>query len=556
MPRLWRRLVAMAVTALCLLPALGVATAVGGSQHALRAQSLPRPPTLRLAMPDVSPTADPALVADEDNVELASLLYSGLVRLDASYHVIPDAAQSISLSSDHLTYTFHLRKGMHFSNGDPLTAADFEFAMNRSLSPAIKSPSATTYLLDIKGATAVATSKAKSVSGIRVVNALTLEVRLRYPVPYFLMELTYPTSYALDKKRLGTSDNTSWYTDPVGSGPYKVKSWNPDSKIVLTPNTRYYGPRLATGQVAIFLNALPGSSQSLYQYVSHSLDIAPLPSYDSKLARLPGIHDTPLLAIAGIYMNFSTKPMSNGHVRQALMLALKRQALVSSSMGSMVSPFTGFVPPGQLGFDGRLRVPSPNLETARKELALAGYPAGKGFPVTTLYYSVDPNDTDMARAIRDLVHSIVKRWHTALRLPIDSQELTLNTLFSKAQSGSLPLYVSGWSANYPDPHDWLSSQWKSDALNNNVHFNNKRFDTVVSAADATWSYQRRLGLYDEAQQILVNNAAWIPLYIPHRLVYVRPTVKNLVVTGYGIIPRSGRWADVDVTALPAKGRVL
>src|SRR5205823_3647347 len=122
--------------------------------------------TLRLAIANSSPTVDPALVADEENVQLASLLYSGLVRLDPSYQVVPDAAAKYSVSPDHKTYTFYLRKGLKFSNGDPVTASDFEFSITRSLNPVLKSPSAPTYLLDIKGARAMLDGKAKSVSGV------------------------------------------------------------------------------------------------------------------------------------------------------------------------------------------------------------------------------------------------------------------------------------------------------------------------------------------------------------------------------------------------------
>jgi peptide/nickel transport system substrate-binding protein/oligopeptide transport system substrate-binding protein len=114
------------------------------------------------------------------------------------------------------------------------------------------------------------------------------------------------------------------------------------------------------------------------------------------------------------------------------------------------------------------------------------------------------------------------------------------------QSNKLPLYLSGWSADYPDPHDWLSLQWETGALDNNVHYSNPHFDELAQTADVTWNYTARMRLYNQAQQTLVDDAAWIPLYIPHRVVYMRSTVQNLSVTGYGIIPRSGSWAQVQV----------
>jgi ABC-type oligopeptide transport system substrate-binding subunit len=117
------------------------------------------------------------------------------------------------------------------------------------------------------------------------------------------------------------------------------------------------------------------------------------------------------------------------------------------------------------------------------------------------------------------------------------------------------LYLFGWSADYPDPHDWLSLQWKSDALNNNVHYRSKVFDRLVSNGDVTWNVAKRMRFYNAAQRQLVKDAAWIPLFIPHRLVYIRPGVDNLVVTGYGVMPRSGGWSAVRITTVSTSRRL-
>jgi ABC-type oligopeptide transport system substrate-binding subunit len=549
----WLGLGGVALVLALVIPALTFASAKG-------APPLPpspgRPPihrtTLRLAMPDAPATVDPALVADEENVQLAELLYSGLVRLDASYNVVPDAAASYKISPDHRTYTFYLRKGLKFSNGDPVTAADFRYSITRGLSPALKSPSAPVYLQDIQGAAAVLSGKAASVSGIRVLDSTTLQVTTIWPVPYFLMELTYPTSFVLDQKRisrLGPPDNSAWYANPVGSGPFKLKSWIPNTQMVLTPNKNYYGPASTLKSVNISLGGLPDSD--LYQYVSRNLDVVGLPLYQTSLLHDPGVRRTKMLAVDGIYMNFKSKPFGNLHVRRALTLALDRASLVTSSMGVTVTPFAGHVPPGQAGYDPQLKALAYDPVRARAELDAAGTANAKALSGATLYYEDQP-------AIAKLATALAKAWHKTLKISIDTRALTLNTLLAKVQSGTLPLYMLGWSADYPDPHDFLSLQWKSDAPNNDVHFSDKSFDDLMSTADVTWSFTRRMHLYDLGQQRLVDDAAWIPLYIPHRLVYVRPGVVNLVLTGYGLIPRSGSWSRVQIQSTPAKkqGRAL
>lgn len=506
------------------------------------ATPVPTTEVLRVAMPDAAPTVDPALVADEENVQLANLLYGGLVRLDSHYHPVPASAKSWTISPDHRTYTFILRSGLKFSNGDPVTASDFAFSINRSLSPALKSPSAPTYLLDIEGASAVLAGKATSASGVKVLNSTTLSITVRWPVPYFLTELTYPTSFALDAKRLkklGSIDATSWYSSPVGSGPYRVKSWAPNSNMVLVPNAHYPEAKKAIKRIEISLAPLPSSN--LYQYVDTNLDVTPLPPTGTWLAQQSGVHQTRMLAIDGIYFNLRTKPFDNRDVRFALLSALHRTEVVEKYMGANVTPFAGDVPPGENGYDSHLQQFGFNPATARKALQRAGFTAVHSFPQTTLYYADDPT-------LAKLATGIVKEWHTNLGITVNTQALTLNTLLAKVQSGSLPLYIGGWSADYPDAHDWLTLQWSTGSLNNNVHYSNTAFDKLVATADVTWNAKNRAALFDRAQQLLVNDVAWLPLYIPHRFEYVRPSVSNLYVTGYGIIPSRGDWASVRLAA--------
>lgn len=533
-------LVVMMVIAVSVLPALSRSSVTASAPTPTSKRRAPITsrslPTLRLAMPDASPTIDPALAADDSNAELASLMYEGLVRLNAHYRVVPAAAARFTIAPDHRTYTFYLRHDLRFSNGNPITAYDFRFAITRSLDRAVKSPSAPTYLQDIQGARAKLAGKATSVSGIKVINDYTLQLKARWAVPYFLMELTYPTSYALDQRaitKLGPADNTSWYSNPVASGPYRLKSWIPNVKMVLVPNKYFAGPQPQLKQIVISFTPLPVTG--LYHYVTNSLDIVSLPAGSRSLVHEVGVHETKMLAIDGIYMNLQRKPFNDRNVRRALTLALNRPALVQHSLGSSVTPFEGDVPPGESGYDSHLRVLPFDGIAARA--ALKTGLGGKSFPNVTLYYADDPS-------LGRLANAISKSWHSTLGITVSTSALTVNTLLAKVQTGSLPLYLGGWSADYPDPHDWLSLQWQSDMLNNNVDYQSKTFDQLTEAADVTWKSSKRQGLYNQAQQVLVHDAAWIPLYIPHRLVYIRPQVKNVTLTGYGLIPTDGAWARV------------
>jgi ABC-type oligopeptide transport system substrate-binding subunit len=499
-------------------------------------------PTLRLAMPDTSLEVDPALVADEPNVQLANLMYSGLVRLDSSYHVVKDLASSIRISKDRRTYVFAMRSNARFSNGDPVVADDVRYSIERSLNPALKSPTSPTYLIDIAGAYEYVTGKAKSVSGVKVLGPHTVQITTRWPVPYFLMELTYPTSYVLDEKLLksGPIDSTSWYSNPVGSGPYKLKSWV-QSKVDLVPNKYFVGPKPALSHITISLSSLP--TTAIYQYLTHSVDVVSLPQYDHTLVHNTGIREQRMLAVDGVYMNLQSKLFKSLALRRALTLALNRPAIVKGALGGSATPFLGSVPRDQPGYYSGLRPLGFSPSQAQANLKAAGYPGGKKFPSLTLYYREDP-------AVQQLAGLIVASWHKYLHINVAIQGLTLNTLFAQVQANKLPIYLFGWLADYPDPHDLLSLQWETGALNNNVRYSDAHFDKLVEAADVTWNTKNRMSLYNQAQQVLVDDAAWIPLYIPHRLVYVRPTVVNLAVTGYGVMPKTGSWAQVQVRKPP------
>jgi oligopeptide transport system substrate-binding protein len=543
----WKARGAGLVLFACLLPAITQASGhSSAAKPTIKPTAKPTVVSLRIALA-VGPRVDPALVEDEESVELANLLYSGLVRLDASYKVVPAGASSYSISSDHRHYTFHLRPDFRFSNGDPVRAEDYKFAIIRSLDAGIKSPTAPVYLLDVQGAGDFLTGKAKTVSGIKVIDTHTLQITTRWPVPYFLMELTYPTSFALDEKairKLGPMDNTAWYSNPVGSGPYRLKSWVPNGKVVLVPNKYFPGPAPRIKQVVISVGALQGTGLDLYHFVRQNIDVANL-SYDSTLVGLQGIRQTNSLIIDGIYMNVKVAPFGDKRVRRALTMALDRNSLISATMAHTVTPFGGYVPAGEAGYNPHLKLLPFDVAQARLELKAAGFPNGKGFPSTTLYYAASPG---MAR----LVAAVAQQWRTALQIHIDTRGLEQSVLLTKQAQNSLPLYLSGWTADYPDPHDWLSLQWKSDAINNNMHYSNKAFDWYVATADVTWDWRRQQQLYNAAQESLVQDAAWLPLYIPHRLTYIRPSVDNLALTGYGVIPRSGSWAQVAVKTTSSK----
>ena len=175
-------------------------------------------------------TLDPAAANEALSNSYIMQIYSGLMKLDNNLEPVPDIAASMpTISSDGLTYTFHLRTDVKFSDGKPVTANDFQYSWNRAANPATNSPTAATYLGDIVGVNDVLSGKATQITGIKVIDNYTLQVAINSPESYFLYKLTFPASFVVEKSNVDSS--TNWWQTPIGTGPFKVQEWKTQHRI-------------------------------------------------------------------------------------------------------------------------------------------------------------------------------------------------------------------------------------------------------------------------------------------------------------------------------------
>src|SRR5579863_7470032 len=198
-------------------------------------------------VPDIA-TFDPGLSTDAPSIDAIDLVFTGLVELDDNGNVQPYLAQSWTVSSDNLTYTFHLRPNLKFSDGTPLTSADVAYSIDRALQPATKSGTGPYYLRYVKDATALAAGKIKTIIGdsIKTPDANTISITAALPAAFFLDALTYPCSYVLEKSlvdKYGSPGFTDHLTEGGGDGPFKVEEYTHSKQIVFVPNPLYYGPK-------------------------------------------------------------------------------------------------------------------------------------------------------------------------------------------------------------------------------------------------------------------------------------------------------------------------
>lgn len=535
-------------------PAISAQPAPAGSPvpQAVIARGDAPPDTLRWSIEGVNDVAslDPAQAGDSATVTVVGLIFGGLVRLSETLEVEPNDASSWDTSADGRRYTFTLRDGLKFANGDLVTASDYAYAINRAIQPETGSFGAPTQLAPIVGAAEVVSGTKTIASGIRALDRSTLQIELISPSASFLQQLTFPYTFVVQRSLV--ESGTNWATAPYGTGPYVVREWQRGKSIVLTANKYYW-----QGQpgVANLLIPFSSDSASAYQnYLAGKLDIMgslqnPLPA-----ALLPAVREaadfrtSPSLITRYIGFNNQMLPFDNDAVRRAFALAVDKTTIVDQVLGGEAVIANRILPPGMIGTNIPIKPLAFDPAAAQAALASAGYVGGKGFPSVTLTYSPEGENELVVRALQ-------RDWQQYLGVTITLEPIDTNA-FSKrldttrlTPAEGLQMYYSVWGADYPDPQNFLSLQLLTTSRYNNGNFADPNFDRLVNEADqigARTQIQRRILLYNQAEQIAIDRVGWLPLLHAKAHLLLNPRVKGIVVTPNGfIIPN---WSKVQLGA--------
>ncbi|MDP6451849.1 MAG: ABC transporter substrate-binding protein, partial [SAR202 cluster bacterium] len=221
------------------------------------------------------PTLDPHLTTDTTSAGIVVELFSGLVTLNTDLQLVPDVAESWEISDDGLVYTFHIRPDAKFHDGKQITAEAFKWSIERAASPETASPVADTYLADIAGVQQVLDGELTDISGIQVIDSLTLQITIDAPKAYFLAKLTYPTAYVLDQENV-EAGGRNWTDNLNGSGPFRLKEYRIGERIILERNENYY--REPPYVDSVFMNLAGGQSMAMYE--NDEIDITGVGLFD------------------------------------------------------------------------------------------------------------------------------------------------------------------------------------------------------------------------------------------------------------------------------------
>jgi oligopeptide transport system substrate-binding protein len=486
-------------------------------------------------------TLDPARGSDLNGRQAAQLIFGGLVRFGPRYTILPDAASHWSLSDHGRVYTFYLRPNVRFGDGTTLTVADIVFSLERVLSPPYAHLSGAYLLSDIAGASALSQGRAFHATGIRAINPRTLQIQLTRPTGSFLSKLATPAGYLTSRTRV-ERDPLHWAEHAIGTGPFLISRWIHNNGLLLVPNPYYWGGKLRIG--GIDMPFIPEPLTAYKRYRAGAVDIVGTVSFPAQvLYEVRGESDfqsSPKLATVFLTLNERAVPLGSALVRAALARSIDKAFIVRKLYSGFAHPTNGMIPPGMPGYARTLPGTGYDPVRARRLLARAGFPGGRGLP--TIVYAVDQDAQSLA-----LAGALAGQWNHVLGVHIRLEQHRHADYLTLLEHRQYQIAVINWTADFPDPQNFLSQQLRTGSPNNNGGWNNRSFDRLVDRADSLpASNGVRLRLYHEAEVLAMDGAATIPLFNPSTGILLRGDIHGLDVSGGQMLARS--WASV--TARP------
>ncbi len=517
---------------LCLMLVVAACTTSTTTPTALPATNATAPTiggggNLILTLGDDPATLDPALVGDVDSGLVVRHLFSGLVKLDNNLESVPDLAESIAVSADERTYTFKLRPGITFADGTAITAEDVRWSIERATDPATGPIVAPTYLDDIQGVNEKVSGAASSLSGLKVVDDQTLEITLREPSALFLLKLTHPPSFVVDRRAVARGGD--WFEQPNGSGPFSIEQWDRRRRLELVPNLRYYGAAVKLDRITFLLGAEGSNSLGLYE--NDQIDQTEIGSYSLDRINDPSdplnneLRITPQLSLNYVGFNTALAPFDDPKVREAFTLLIDRVRLAEVSYNGTVVAARGILPPGMPGAQPEdLPEPRADIARAKQLLAESSYGGAEGLPPMVGYTSGGGVGL-LAQIAKD---------ELGIEIEIRGQE-RFGDYLTALDSDPYNLYDLSWIADYPDPQNFLEVLFGSNGQYNRTNYSDPAIDDLISQAKAERDETRRGELYRQAEKRLLEAHIVVPLFHSVDYSLVKPYIAGLEVTPLGIL---------------------
>ncbi|MBC7366744.1 MAG: peptide ABC transporter substrate-binding protein [Undibacterium sp.] len=473
---------------------------------------------------------DPHTTTIPADINIIRAVMEGLCELDSvDCHPIPGVASQWSVSPDGLTWTFELRADAKWSNGDPVTARDFIYAYHRMLSPGLGGEYREQFYI-LKNARAFATGKLPDFAavGVQAPGDHTLVLSLHQPVPYLPTLATQICWFPLHRatiEKFGRMEarGTAW-TRPgnhVGNGAFNLAEWLPDQHLRVTKSPTYWDhAKVALNAVVFYPIDNPSVGEAAFRAGQLHIAVPPLAKVlaAQKDPALKSILQAGVaLSTAILRLNCERAPFTDARVRRALSLAIDRPQIAQRIIHSD-SAATSFTPPNCAGYTADPTV-TTDVAEARRLLAVAGFPEGRGFPKTeVVFYVYHGTEQVVAEALQQM-------WRTQLGIDVALVQQEMKTVISARRTRDYGMLAGFWTGDYLDPATFLDI-FLTNGGNNQTGWTNAEYDRLVAESQRTLDQTARYALLRRAESILLTEAPVIPLYhVPMRR-FVTPSVKG------------------------------
>ena len=472
---------------------------------------------------------DPQVVTAYTDQNILLALFEGLTAIDeGTSQPVSAAAQSWEASADGLAWTFHLRDGLRWSNGEPLTADDFVQSWRRMLSPSLASEYA--YLLyPIRGAQRFTEGKATDPStlGVSAPDARTVRIELERPTPYLPVLVALPPWYPVNPRVLGkfgamAARGTPW-TRPgnlVGNGPFTLLEWQPNARVVVQKNAAYWNAAAVNLSKIVFL---PTESPDVEErdfrsgqvHVTYALPVAKIAGY--RRDEPAKLRVDPFLQTFFLRFNVNRPPFDDPRVRRALSLAIDRDAIAHRVLSGAYPAAHSFTPPDCGGYTAAAGV-DRDIAQAQRLLAEAGHPGGRGIAAFEVLARNDEVQPPVMEAIQAM-------WEKELGIHATVAPIEQKTWLQNQQTLNYSVSTAAWAGDFLDPVTFLDL-FVTGGGNNWTGWGDKKYDSLIEGAALARDPAARLGLFQEAERLLLERGPVAPLYFGAHSYLIDPAVQG------------------------------
>ena len=466
---------------------------------------------------------DPARGVDVSEGLVQAKIYDGLVRYDENMKLIGDLAETWEITDEGRSYLFHLRPGVTFHDGTPLTPADVVYSLNRLLDPAVRSPRG--WILEkVVGSRDRLDNKTTTVSGIVAVDEKTVKITLLEPFAPFLSLLSMPAAYVLPAVHEKAIADRSFFEKPQGTGPFKLIARERDSYLRLAANAEYFGEK--PGISTLEMRVIPESMKAEMEYETGNLDILQLHPSNYERFKARGdeagkVTDIPAMNVFYVGFNNQVAPFNDVRVRKALNSLIDREALIKAVFKGRGVPARGSIPPGILGYSDQVQGYGFNPEEGRRLLKEAGYDAKN-----PLKFALFQKSSQAAFEITRLLQGELKKHGVEVSL----KPMEWSALKDAIDKGEAPAFYLSWYGDYPDGENFLyplfhSKNWGSGG--NRARFKDEKVDAMLEMALKIQDPAKRAEAYDQINRLVVGQAPWLYLWYAAESYIVGPQVERI-----------------------------